>query len=95
MSKQLNLIRTSPQFKELMKASAELYDIARRLESQASDINRKEHPELMSKTFTFVQNWDIHVIGETQEGTQRYLTYEEIKRMYPEVQDKNKEEVKK
>lgn len=87
MSKQLNLIRTSPQFKELMKVSAELYDIARRLESQASDINRKEHPELMQKTFTFVQNWDIHVIGETEQGTMRYLTPEEEKKIYPDKRE--------
>jgi hypothetical protein len=84
MTKQLNLIQTSPQVKELLKAAAELRAISIKIEYQAHQINKAEHPELMTKQFTFTQDWDIHIIGETEQGNIRYLTPEEIAAIYPE-----------
>jgi hypothetical protein len=77
MNKQLNLLRVSSQVKELMRASFELRTLANKIESQAHQINRKEHPELMQKRFCFTQDWDIHIIGETEQGTMTYLEPEQ------------------
>ena len=83
MSKNLNLIKVSSQVKELLQAASELRNIANKIESQAHQINCKEHPELMQKRFVFTQDWDVHVVGECEQGTMRYLTPEEEKQIYP------------
>ena len=82
--KQLNLIKTSQHVKDLLQTVKDLRNISNKLENQAHEINRQEHPELTYKYFTFTQDWDMYVVGETEQGTMRYLTPEEKKTLYPD-----------
>jgi serine kinase of HPr protein (carbohydrate metabolism regulator) len=88
MSKQLNLIQTSPYVKELLKEAYKLHEIANNIETQAHKINCQEHPELIAKHFLFTTDWDIHIVGETEQGTMRYLSPEEKKQIYPDEEKK-------